>query len=75
MRLPVVVGLHYFVVPSLLLSVSVRPAHTKYARLQKSGGARTVLMTKFASRALYAVPHVRVKSEIYFGLYQGLQFY
>ncbi len=30
--------------------------------------ARTVLMTQFASRALYAVPHVRVKSEVYFGL-------
>ncbi len=43
--------------------------------LQKSGGARTVrdyartfLMTKLASRALYAVPRVRVKREVYFGL-------
>ncbi len=30
--------------------------------------ARTILMMKFASRALYAVPRVRVKSEVYFGL-------
>ncbi len=30
--------------------------------------ARTILMTKFASRALYAVPRVRVQSEVYFGL-------
>lgn len=35
----------------------------------------TVLMTKFASRVLYAVPRVRLKSEVYFGLNQGLQFY
>ncbi len=26
------------------------------------------VISKFASRALYAVPHVRVKSEVYFGL-------
>ncbi len=38
----------------------VQPARTKYAR--------TILMTKFASRALYAVPRVQVKSEVYFGL-------
>ncbi len=30
--------------------------------------ARTVLIKQFASRALYAVPRVRVKSEVYFGL-------
>ncbi len=36
--------------------------------LRALGGARTILMTKFASRALYAVPHVRVQSEVYFGL-------
>ncbi len=42
-------------------SAHVRPERTKYARLQKSGGARTVLMTQFA------VPRVRVKSEVYFG--------
>ncbi len=34
----------------------------------KNPGARTILMMKFASRALYAVPHVRVQSEVYFGL-------
>ncbi len=28
----------------------------------------TVLMTQFTSRALYAVPRVRIKSEVYFGL-------
>lgn len=33
-----------------------------------SGGTRTLQMTKFASRELYAVPSVRVKSEVYFGL-------
>ncbi len=38
---------------------------TKYAWLQKSGGARTILMTKFVSHALYAVPRVRVQSEVY----------
>ncbi len=27
-----------------------------------------VLMMKFVSRALYAVPRVRVQSEVYFGL-------
>ncbi len=52
-------------------SAHVRPERTKYARLQKSGCARTVLMTQFASRALYAVPRVRVKSEVYFGLDSG----
>ncbi len=30
--------------------------------------AHTILMIKFASRALYAVPRVRVQSEVYFGL-------
>ncbi len=30
--------------------------------------ARTVLMMQFVSHALYAVPRVRVKSEVYFGL-------
>ncbi|ROL43713.1 hypothetical protein DPX16_4547 [Anabarilius grahami] len=30
-------------------------------QLQKSGGARTLLMTKIASRSAYADPHVRVK--------------
>ncbi len=30
--------------------------------------AHTTLMTQFASRTLYAVPRVRVKSEVYFGL-------
>ncbi len=30
--------------------------------------ARTILMTQFASRSLYAVPRVRGKSEVYFGL-------
>ncbi len=44
------------------------PECTKYAWLQKLGGVRTVLMTPFVSCALYAVPHVRVKSEVYFGL-------
>ncbi len=32
---------------------------------------RTVLMTQFASCALYAVPRVRLKSEVYFGLKTG----
>ncbi len=44
------------------LNAHVRPARTK---LQKSSGACTILMTKIA---LYAVPHVHVKSEVYFGL-------
>ncbi len=49
-----------------------------YLRVQSASGyknpgvrvqyARTILMTKFASRALYAVPRVRVQSEVYFGL-------
>ncbi len=30
--------------------------------------AHTILITKFMSRALYAVPHIRVKSEVYFGI-------
>ncbi len=30
--------------------------------------ARTILMTKFASCTLYAVPRVCVQSEVYFGL-------
>ncbi len=29
--------------------------------------ARTILMMKFASRAVYADPRVRVKREVYFG--------
>ncbi len=33
--------------------------------LQKSGGACTVRATKFASCALYAVPRVRIQSEVY----------
>ncbi len=49
-------------------SAHVRPEHTKYARLQKSGGARTVLMTQSASSTLYAVPTMHVKSEVYFEL-------
>ncbi len=36
--------------------------------LQKSRGARTIPMTKFTSRALYAVPRVCLRSEVYFGL-------
>ncbi len=52
----------------------MRPEHTKYARLQKSGQyAHTVLMTQFASRTLYAVPRVHVKSEVYFGLKSSLK--
>ncbi len=31
--------------------------------------AHTILMTKFMSRALYAVPHVCLQSEVYFGLH------
>ncbi len=31
--------------------------------------AHTILMMKFASRPLYAVPRVHVQSEVYFGLY------
>ncbi len=50
----------------------VRRARTKYVWLQKSGMrvqyAHTILMRKFASRALYAVPRVCVQSEVYFGL-------
>ncbi len=30
--------------------------------------ARTILMTKFVSRALYAIPRVCIQSEVYFGL-------
>ncbi len=40
----------------------VRPAHTNSKR------ARTILMMKFVSCALYAVPRIRVQSEVFFGL-------
>ncbi len=50
----------------------VRPARTKYVWLQNPGVrvqyACTILMTKFASRALYTVPRVHVQSKVYFGL-------
>ncbi len=42
-------------------NVHVRPAHTKYTRLQKPGGAHTVLMIKSVSRTLYTVPRIRIK--------------
>ncbi len=42
-------------------NVHVRPAHTKYLGVRVQY-ARTLLMTKFASRALYAVPRVHVQS-------------
>ncbi len=35
---------------------------------------RTILMTKFASRALYAVPRVRIQSEVYFYIYISIRF-
>ncbi len=38
-------------------------------KVQKLCGACTVQMMQFASCALYAVPRVHVKSEVYFGLY------
>ncbi len=50
----------------------VRPARTKYCRYKHPGVriqyARTIVITAFASHALYAVPRVRVQSEVYFGL-------
>ncbi len=45
-----------------------QPYYKVCAVTNKSGGARTILMTKFTSRRLYAVPRARVKSEVYFGL-------
>lgn len=45
-----------------------RSARTVYVRKQNSGGARTILMTKFESRALYAVPGIRVKRNYSSGL-------
>lgn len=36
--------------------------------LQKSDGARTILVTKFVSRVLYADSSVRIKTKVYFGL-------
>ncbi len=52
----------------------VRPVRTKYKKIQKSRGARTVHHAYYSydenllSRALYAVPRVRVQSEVYFSL-------
>ncbi len=50
-----------------------RPARTKFTRLKKIRRCAystrcTILVTKFASCALYAVPRVCVKIEVYFGL-------
>ncbi len=50
----------------------LRVQSTRYKNLGVSlQYARTILMTKFTSRALYAIPRVRVQSEVYFGL-QGV---
>ncbi len=50
-----------------MCDLSVQSTRGYKNRVVRVQYARTVLMTQFASRALYAVP--RVKSEVYFGLY------
>ncbi len=47
-------------------NVHVRPAHTKYARLQKQGGARTVLMIKICVAHTVHCPSHTHKSEVCF---------
>ncbi len=51
-----------------MCDLSVQSTHSSKNRVVHVQYAHTVLMTQFASRALYAVPRVRVKSEVYFGL-------
>ncbi len=43
----------------------VQHVNTKYARLQKSNGARTILVMIFASLALYTDPHITCKKAKY----------
>ncbi len=65
-----------------MCDLSVQSMHGYKNRVVHVQYARTVLMTQFVSRTLYAVPRVRVKSEVYFGLHttqtstchHGLQF-
>ncbi len=56
-----------------MCDLSVQSTHSYKNRVVRVQYARTVLMTQFASRALYAVPRVRVKSEVYFGLKTATQ--
>ncbi len=41
----------------------VQPVNTKYARLQKSKGAHTILVMIFASLTLYTDPHITCKKK------------